>query len=100
MRRHSEPLGGFAQRGRIRTSQKDPLLCQDASQEDPSAKKPQDDPKWDVILNPSEALCREVKNLDASQEDPSAKKPQDDPKWDVILNPSEALRRGVKNLSD
>ena len=80
----------------------------DTNEEDPSAKKPQDDPKWEVILNPSEALRRGVKNLDAdekapaiaSTEDPSVKKSQDDPKWQVILSPSEALRRGVKNLGE
>jgi hypothetical protein len=54
--------------------------------------------RWDVILNPSEALRKGVKNLGAGEEDPSPKKAQDDLRWDVILNPLEALRRGVKNL--
>jgi hypothetical protein len=35
-------------------------------QEDPSAKKSQDDLKWEVILNPSKALRRGVKNLGVS----------------------------------
>jgi len=33
------------------------------AKEDPSTKKPQDDLKWEVILNPSESLRRGVKNL-------------------------------------
>ncbi len=64
--------------------------------------------KWDVILNPSEALRRGVKNsalakkilahASANKKILRLRRLRMTLKWDVILNPSEALRRGVKNL--